>query len=84
MRMRRSTKNSRRCLEMDSLRSCSAPSIMNEFVWKKHVYSQVLSQRPEDSRHVMVIYCGGTVGMKFLNQGECSYMFNILSDKTCK
>ena len=53
---------------------------MNEFVWKKHVYAKELSLRPENNRHVMVIYCGGTVGMKYIeSQGVCT-IYVVLSD----
>ena len=38
---------------------------MNEFVWRKHEYVRKNSLRPEHIRHVMVIYSGGTIGMKF-------------------
>ena len=50
---------------MDKLRSFSLPLIMNEYTWKKHVYDKQLSQRPEGPRRVMIIYCGGTVGMMY-------------------
>lgn len=40
-------------------------AMMNEFVWKKHEYVKRHSLRPEDTRYVMVIYSGGTLGMKY-------------------
>ena len=39
--------------------------MMNEFVWKKHEYTKKHSRRPEDTRYVLVIYSGGTLGMKY-------------------
>ena len=38
---------------------------MSEFAWKKHEYAKKHCRRPEDTRHVMVIYSGGTIGMKY-------------------
>lgn len=40
-------------------------SIMSEFVWKKQEYIKEHSHRPVDTRCVMVIYSGGTLGMMY-------------------
>ena len=46
-------------------------SIMSEFLWKKHEYAKEHSHRPEDTRRVMVIYSGGTLGMMYTEgQGQ--------------
>ena len=41
------------------------PQIMSEFVWKKNEYALEHSHQPEDTRRVMIIYSGGTLGMKW-------------------
>lgn len=40
-------------------------SMMNEFVWKKQETIAEVSSMPENVRRVLVIYTGGTIGMKF-------------------
>ena len=49
----------------DSTSRDRSSSIMNEFVWKKHEYIREHSHRPVDTRRVMVIYSGGTLGMMY-------------------
>lgn len=44
------------------------PQIMSEFVWKKNEYALEHSHQPEDTRRVMVIYSGGTLGMKWSDE----------------
>lgn len=52
--------------------SCaSEQQIMSEFLWKKKEYALEHSHKPEDIRRVMIIYSGGTLGMKWDDeQGE--------------
>lgn len=45
--------------------------IMSEFVWKKMKYTRKHVNEPDYIRRVMVIYAGGTLGMKYdQKQGE--------------
>lgn len=44
------------------------PQIMSEFVWKKNEYALEHSHQPEDTRRVMIIYSGGTLGMKWSDE----------------
>ena len=45
--------------------------IMSEFVWKKLKYTREHGDEPDYIRRVMVIYSGGTLGMKYdAKQGE--------------
>ena len=47
------------------------PQIMSKLVWKKNEYPLEHSHQPEDIRRVMIIYSGGTLGMKWRDkQGE--------------
>jgi hypothetical protein len=39
-------------------------AVMNEFVWKKQETIAEVSSMPENVRKVLVIYTGGTIGMK--------------------
>ena len=43
-------------------------SMMNEFVWKKQETIAEVSSMPENVRKVLVIYTGGTIGMKFTSE----------------
>ena len=51
------------------------PQIRSEFLWKKEKYASEHSHQPEITRRVMVIYSGGTLGMKWMkwNDEECEY-----------
>lgn len=42
--------------------------MMNEFVWKKQEAIAEIGGLPEDIRKVLVIYTGGTIGMKFTSE----------------
>ena len=49
--------------------------IMSEFVWKKMKYTREHVNEPDYIRRVMVIYAGGTLGMKYdQKQGERVYI----------
>lgn len=39
-------------------------AVMNEFLWKKQETIAEVSSMPENVRKVLVIYTGGTIGMK--------------------
>ena len=46
------------------------PLIRSEFLWKKEKYASEHSHQPEITRRVMVIYSGGTLGMRWKDE-EC-------------
>ena len=78
--MRKSRNFAGACPEIAMDASTPGRAIMNEFVWKKHEYTKKHSRRPEDTRYVMVIYSGGTLGMKYApDQGDVSTAFSTNS-----
>lgn len=52
--------------------------MMNEFVWKKQETIAEVGNMKEEMRKVLVIYTGGTIGMKLTT--ECGKRVSVFAD----
>lgn len=57
-------------------------SVMSEFVWKKQETIAEVSSMPENVRKVLVIYTGGTIGMKVT--AECGRYYERDRSRFCE